>query len=123
MKAFRQSGVVILLLVTYLTPAMACMLPGAQMTAQERACCRMMHHQCEQMEMPASHGCCQKAPHSALDNALATKATTYHPLAVAVVWVTASEWFRPTLVTVERMNRPDDSPPQFPPGSNSVLRI
>jgi hypothetical protein len=123
MKAFRQFGIVIMLLVSYLAPAMACMFPGAQMTAQERACCRMMHDQCEQMGMTASHDCCQKAPHGALDKALVTTATNYHPIAVAVVWLTAYEWLQPSLVGAERINRPDYSPPQFPPGSNSVLRI
>ena len=119
----RQIGAVLLLVVSSLTPAMACMLPGAQMTAQERACCRMMHEQCEQMGMPASHGCCQKAPQDSLDNAIVTKATAYQPLAVAVLWISASEPLRTSLVTVEWMNRPDGSPPQYPPGSNTVLLI
>jgi len=123
MKAFRQFGVGMLLLAIYLTPAMSCMLPGAQMTAQERACCRMMHDQCEQMGMPASHGCCQKAPHSVLDKALITTATNYHPVAVAAAFLTVSEWLQPSLVTAEWANRPDYSPPQFPPGFNFVLRI
>lgn len=123
MKAFRQFGIVVVLLASYLTPAMACMISDVQMNAEERACCRTMHDQCEQMGMPTSHGCCQKAAHSALDNAVVSKATTYHPVAVTVVWLTAQEWLQPSLVTVERINRPDDSPPLFPPGSNSVLRI
>lgn len=123
MKSLRQFGITVLLLVSYLTPAMACMISDVRMNAEERACCRMMHDQCEQMGMPASHGCCQKAPHSAPDHALVSKATTSQPTAVAVVWVAISESVRPSLFTVEWMNRPDDSPPQFPPGSNSVLRI
>lgn len=123
MKAFHQFGIVMLLLVSYLTPAMACMLPGAQMTTEERACCRMMHAQCEQMGMPASHGCCQKASHSTLDRALVTKATNYHPVAVAVAFLTVSEWLQPSLATSEWVNGAGYSPPQFPPGSNSVLRI
>lgn len=123
MKAFRQFGIVILLLVSYLTPAMACMVSDVQMNAEERACCRMMHGQCEQMGMPASHGCCQKASHSALDKALITKTTNYHPVAVVVVLLTVYEWLQPSLVTAEWVNRPDYLPPQFPPGSNSVLRI
>jgi len=61
-KCLRQLGVLTLLLMISLAPAMACMAPNAQMTTQERACCRMMKGDCGQMEMPASHGCCQKAP-------------------------------------------------------------
>lgn len=123
MKGFRQFGIVILLLVSYLTPAMACLVSDAQMNAEEHACCQAMLNQCEQMGMPSSHGCCQRVPHSALDRALVTKATKDHRIAVAVVWLADCERLQPSLVAAERNNRPDDSPPQFPPGSNSVLRI
>ncbi len=54
MRAFRQLGVLVLLLVSCLAPAMACMAPEAQMSAQEHTCCRMMKNQCGQMEMKAS---------------------------------------------------------------------
>src|SRR2546430_2077671 len=40
-KALRQFGVLVLLLVSCLAPAMACMVPNAAMSTQERACCRM----------------------------------------------------------------------------------
>lgn len=123
MKAIRQLGTVILLLVSYLTPAMACMVSDVEMNAEERACCQAMQNRCEQMGMPASHGCCQKAPHSGLDKALVTKTTNYHPVAVAVAWLTAYEWLQPSIAAAEQINRPDDSPPQFPPGSNFILRI
>lgn len=123
MKAFRQFGIVILLLVSYLTPAMACMVSDVQMNAEERACCQAMQNHCEQMGMPASHSCCQKLPHSTLDKALVTKATNDQPVVVAVVWLAACTWLRPALVSAEQINRSDDSPPQFPPGSSSVLRI
>jgi hypothetical protein len=55
--------VLVLLLVSCLAPAMACVVSNAEMNTEERACCRMMKNQCEQMDnMPASHGCCQKTP-------------------------------------------------------------
>jgi hypothetical protein len=62
MKAARQFGIVILFLVSYLAPAIACMASNVPMNAEERACCRAMKNQCEQMGMAASHGCCQKTP-------------------------------------------------------------
>jgi hypothetical protein len=62
MKALRQFSVLVLLLVSCVAPAMACMVPDAQMNPQDRACCRVMNSQCGQMEMPASHGCCHKTP-------------------------------------------------------------
>ncbi len=123
MKALRQLGTVILLLVSYLTPAMACVVSDVQMNAEERACCQQTKNQCEQMGMPASHGCCQKAPRSVNDSALDTKAVTSHPIAVAVIWLTAADWFHPTLLTAEWIEQSGYSPPQSPPSSISVLRI
>jgi hypothetical protein len=123
MSSARQFAVVILWLVSYLTPAMACVVSDVQMNAEERACCRAMKNQCEQMGMPASHGCCEKTPQSAHDNALITKAVTYHSVAVAIIWLTAAERFHPTPIIAGWVEQADCSPPQSPPNSVSVLRI
>ena len=123
MRSFRQLGIVMLLLVSYLTPAMACVVSATQMNVEERACCRAMHNQCEQMGMPASHGCCQKVPQSVHNDALATNGVTYHPILVATVWLATTEWFRPTLVSAGWVEHPSCSPPQSPPASISILRI
>ena len=123
MKAARQFGIVILLLVSYLTPAMACMAPDAQMNAVERACCQAMKNQCEQRGMPASHGCCQKAPKSAQENALDTKAVTHHPIAVAIVWLSAARLLNGNSVATGLAEYADYSPSQSPPSSISILRI
>ncbi|MBB5318185.1 hypothetical protein [Tunturibacter empetritectus] len=123
MKSARQLGIVLLLLVSYLTPAMACMVSDVQMNAEERACCRTMQNHCEPMGMQASHGCCQKAPRSSHDDALDTKAVSYHPIAVAIIWLTATEWLHPTSFAVGWAEQADYSPPQSPPSSISVLRI
>jgi hypothetical protein len=123
MRSARQFGVVFLWLVSYLTPAMACMVPGVQMNAEERSCCRAMNNQCEQMGMPASHGCCRKTPQSANNNAQDTKTVTYHPVAVAIAWLTAAEWFHPAPVAAGWVEQIDHSPTPSPPSSISVLRI
>src|ERR1700745_2176956 len=91
MKALRQFGVLVLLLVSCLDPAMACMVRNATMTTEERACCRMMKNQCGQIGMPASHGCCQKTPPSVHDNALNTKAVAFYPVVVTAIRLTAFE--------------------------------
>src|SRR6266436_8687093 len=91
MRFLRQFGVLVLLLVSCLAPAMACMVPNAAMSTQERACCRMMQNQCGQMEMPASHGCCQKTPPNVHDNALDTKAVALHPVAINVLSLASPE--------------------------------
>jgi hypothetical protein len=123
MRSLRQFGVLVLLLVSCLAPAMACMVPDVQMSTEERACCRAMKNQCGQMEMPASHGCCQKAPASVHDNALDTKAVVFHPVVVPVIWLAAFELVKPTSAVTGWVERPDYSPPQSPPSTISVLRI
>jgi hypothetical protein len=123
MKAWRQFGVLILLLVSCVAPAMACMVPDAKMNTEERACCRMMKNQCGQMEMPASHGCCQKTPLGVHDNALDTKATNFHPVAAPVVWLAAFELVNPVSSVNRWVEYADSSPPKSPPATISILRI
>ena len=123
MRVLRQFGVLALLLVTCLAPAMACMVPDAQMSAQERACCRTMSSQCGQTEMPASHGCCQKTPASLHNNALDTKTVTFHPVTAAFVYLAVFDSLTQTPIAAEWVERPDYSPPQSPPSSVSILRI
>jgi hypothetical protein len=123
MRVFRQFGVLLLLLVSYLAPAMACMLSNAQMSDQEHACCQAMKNQCGQMEMPASHGCCQKTLPTVHDNALDTKAVTFHPVVASVIWLAAIELVNPTTSIVGWVEHLDYSPPKSPPSTISILKI
>jgi hypothetical protein len=102
---------------------MACMVPNARMSTQERACCRVMKSQCGQMEMPASHGCCDKTPPSVHDNALDTKTVTFHPVVASILWLVAFELVNPTSAVTGWVERPDYSPPKSPPATISILRI
>lgn len=123
MTALRQFGVLVLLLVSCVAPAMACMIPDAQMSAEERICCRMMKGQCGQMEMPASHGCCQKTPQSVYINAPAPKTGPVHPVTVTAIWLAASELVNPNASVARWVDRPEYSPPKSPPSTVSILRI
>ena len=123
MPFVRQLGVLILLLITFAAPVMACMVPNAEMSTQERACCLQMKSQCGQMEMPASHGCCHKTSPGVHDNALGNKTITFHPVVVAVIWLAAYELVNPTPAVDEWVESPDYSPPQSPPSAISILRI
>jgi hypothetical protein len=123
MHILRQFGVLVLLLVSYLAPAMACMVPDGTTSVQERACCRMMKNQCDQMEMPASHGCCQKTPSSVRDNALDTKTAAFHPAVAPVIRLAASGLVNPTSPLTGWVERTDSSPPKSPPSTISILRI
>jgi hypothetical protein len=123
MRILRELGVLVLLLVSCLTPAMACMVPDAQMTTQERECCRMMKDQCGRMEMPASHGCCQTTPQSVRDSALDTKAVAFHPVMLPVLWLAAIDLVKSPSATIGWFEQPDYSPPKPPPATISILRI
>jgi hypothetical protein len=125
MRILRQIGVLVLLLVSCLAPAMACMVPNAEMSTPERACCRMMKNQCGQMGMPASRGmgCCQRTPPSVHDIALDTKAVSFHPVVIPIIWLAASELANPASAVTGWDERPDYSPPKAPPAAISILRI
>jgi hypothetical protein len=123
MKVFRQFGALVLLLASCLAPAMACMVPGAQMTTEERACCRMMGNQCGEMEMPASHGCCRETPPNVFDSALDTKAVALHPNIVPTISLAALQLVNSTPHVIGWVEHPDYSPPTSPPSTVSILRI
>ena len=124
MKLLRQFGAILLLLVFCAAPAMACMVPDAQMTTEERACCRMMKNQCGQMmEMPASHDCCKKAPKAASGGALKTDTVIVHPLAFAVLSVSSFDLVAPQNAITGWVQRPEHSPPKAPPSTITILRL
>ena len=123
MRILRQFGVLVLLLVSCLAPAMACMVPNATMSTQERACCRVMKNQCGQTGMPASHGCCQKIPPSVHDNALDTRPVMFHPVVASVLRFAAPELLNPTSAVAGWVEHAEVSPPKSPPSTISILRI
>jgi hypothetical protein len=101
---------------------MACALPTAQMTAPERACCRMMKNDCGQMRMPASHGCCHKDMQSDQTSALHGKVTLVQPLTmIAVAEFSASMASHGQSSSL--VAQTDASPPPLLPSTISVLRI
>jgi hypothetical protein len=123
MRYLRQFGVLFLLLITFAAPVMACMVPDAEMSTQERACCIQMKAQCGQMEMPASHGCCHKTSPGVHDSALDNKTITFHPVVATVISLAAYELANRTPAVAEWVESPDYSPPQSPPSTISILRI
>jgi len=122
-KALRQFGAILLLLVFCAAPAMACVTPDAQMTTEERACCRMMTSQCGQMEMPASQDCCKKTLSSDHANALKTDAVSLHPATFVTIWAFSSELLATQSASNGWVQRPEHSPPKSPPAAVTILRI
>ena len=124
MKAIRQIGAIVLLLVSCVAPAMACMAPNAEMTTEERACCRMMKDDCGQMmDMPASHDCCKTAPKTAGEIALKTDTVTVHPQTFPVMAIASFELLAPHDAITGWVQRPEHSPPKIPPTRITVLRL
>jgi len=124
MRSLRQFGVLVLLMVSCVAPAMACVISDTPMNTEERACCRLMMNQCGQMDnMPASPGCCQKIPPSVHDNALDTKVVTFHPVVVPEICLAAFELVNPASAVTGWVERPDYSALKSPPSTISILRI
>ena len=60
MKLSQQFVATAMLLVMLGVPAMACLAPEAQLTEQEKACCREKADQCGEMDMVGDATCCFK---------------------------------------------------------------
>jgi hypothetical protein len=122
-KPLHQFGALLLLLLTFVAPAMACMASDAGMTVEERACCRAMKTDCRQTEMPASHDCCKKLPGAIHRVALRPDVVSIHPVFAVAVWTLLLNLFPPDDETQGWIQRPEHSPPKLPPSSISVLRV
>src|SRR5262245_32117522 len=62
-----------LLLLMLGVPVMACLVPGADLSEAEKACCRQMANQCGHDQVPSSHSCCR--PASATEQTAVAKAS------------------------------------------------
>lgn len=103
---------------------MACMLPGAQMTALERACCRMMKGDCGHMQMSSGQDCCKKVPQTSEMTAVQWKTPYFHPIVVISLCIAA--WNTPSsaVLLAGSVSHPDAfPPPESPPPTVSILRI
>ena len=120
MKTFRQLACALLLFVLFGIPAMSCLIPDAEMTEAERACCKHMAQQCGSMNMPSSHSCCQKEvsrPNSMLG------ATFAQLVAPALSGAVVAELPQSLVVGTEFSSFDLLRPPESPPGTPSILRI
>ena len=123
MESVRQFGAMLLLVLSFAVPAMACMAPDAQMTVEERACCRMMNNDCGQMQMPASHDCCRKTSGTLHDTALRSDSVAFHPLDSVAVWGPSFDLFPDHDATYGWFQRPEHLPPKPPLSTISLLRV
>jgi hypothetical protein len=123
MRTVRHFGVILLLLLSCAAPLMACVTPEAEMTAAERACCRVMRNQCGEMEMPVSQDCCAKAPPAVFETALKSSPVGVQPVGAMVLWVDAFDVLTRDSASQASIQSPEHSPPKSPPVAITVLRI
>ena len=123
MKAFREFGAFLILLIWAAVPAMVCATPGAQMTESERTCCKLMKMSCGSMDMPSSHGCCHKEIQADNTAALHARITiVQHPASLDTLSPSTAVVL-PVLQPAFLPRSSPTSPPQSPPPTISVLRI
>lgn len=122
MGRLSHLAMILALVLSMLAPTMACALPNAQMTAQEKACCRMMKGHCGSMHMPASHGCCQKSMQANHLDAVQPQSISVQTIAVGAV-LPSLTIFNHRVSVLERISPQQPSPPISPPSTVSVLRI
>jgi hypothetical protein len=120
-----KAGVSVLAMLLAALPVMACVRPGAEMTAAERECCKKMAAQCGGSSMMKSHGCCQTNVSPDKFDAMKTSSSQIdHSLpdfCAQVVPLEATTAQQPAFAT--NIASPPHSPPGLLSSATAVLRI
>jgi hypothetical protein len=123
MKPFYQFAAAVMLLLFFGVTGADCLVPNAQMSAAEKACCRQMAGQCD-MDMAAKHPCCQKIVQRHDDADLNNFAHfTFPPPSLQVATLESGfglDMLAPSFVVLQQLRRPPHDPP-IP--SIEILRI
>jgi hypothetical protein len=124
MKQAAKFGVLLLTFLMGGAPVLACALPSAALTEQEKACCRRMARQCGgQQQMPRSHSCCKAiSPPAQIAIAQPSYKLVHHvqPFGLDQPPIQVAGFPRHGLATLAML---DHSPPVAPPSSADILRI
>lgn len=107
-------------------PIMACLWPGASLTAEEQQCCREMAEHCGRMDMdmPSSHSCCRPVVRDT-DPYLATfrpSVSGVHHEMPAVLPIQGQP-LQVLMIADPRVLSSTHAPPESPPQTISILRI
>ncbi|HEY6968606.1 MAG TPA: hypothetical protein VJA94_05355 [Candidatus Angelobacter sp.] len=122
MRWTGKLAILALALSIWASPLIACMLPGAVLTLEERECCIAMAGDCGDMDMPASHSCCTTTVQDTGPYLVKACFAGDHspPAAVLVVPQKITSAASLTLAFPWTLVH---SPPVSPPKTISVLRI
>jgi hypothetical protein len=108
LKVFAKLASTFLLAWLFASPAMACLLPIAQLSQEEKACCRGMAGMCGEMGKNSSHSCCVKAKANNPSYVVAKASSTLTPQFSVI----------PFSCTASRRIVPAATPPGSTPGEN-----
>lgn len=116
-------AVVALVVSLWASPLMACMLPDALLTVEERECCKSMANDCGQMDMPTSHSCCKVVVRQADSCVVNSRFPTVQSLVDVTLPVTTTKSALPLSPPQANTAFAGHSPPVSPPETASILRI
>jgi hypothetical protein len=123
MKLFGKFVAGAMLLLMLGVPAMACVIPDAQLTEAEKACCRQMAQQCGKMDMPNGHSCCDttvKPQQSAMLKPAPSFSYDHVVLAFAPIAIALAPQQIPADSAIRALRHP---PPNIDSPSIEILRI
>ena len=121
MRYLRAIAVGVMLIACVSGTAAACLMPGAQLSEEEKACCREMASQCGE-QMQASHSCCAKSvKHD--QSSLASRGHEVRPDFAVALLVADAGIQRPLGVLIPGDWLTSPSPPGPAAGTLSILRI
>jgi len=105
------------------SPLMACMLPDADLTVEERECCKNMADDCGQMAMPASHSCCKIVTRQADSYVVNSRFPVVHSVSSVTGFVVPVQAPGPADLLHPNAVFEGHSPPTSPPTTISILRL
>ena len=121
MRYLRTITIVLMLVAWAASPAVACLLPGPQLTEEKNACCRDMAPRCGE-QMQASHSCCTKSVKQ--DNSLlASRHDGLNPDLTFIRLTFEDASSSPLGAAIPLGVFASHSPPGPAPGATSILRI
>ena len=123
LKWAGKLAVMILVVSLWAWPLMACMLPDAFLTVEERECCKSMADDCGQMDMPSSHSCCKVVVRQADPCVVKSRFQTVPSLSGVSLCGASTEHPLGINTTPARAVFAGHSPPVTPPETVSILRI
>jgi hypothetical protein len=111
---------IILSAIVFAIPVSACLTPNADMSMEQRECCKKMADRCETSMMPSSHSCCQ---HPVSRHTAAASRIRSRDLGSAITMLAEDFSSLPRRPMIEITASTFESPPESPPQRVTILRI